>query len=289
MNYQMSNFTYCNLVHQANHDQSPKSVPLKLIIFPILSLILLVLISILYLTRCAPKAKCEGISTKNGNLFFIWNYDGKIAFEDIIEATEDFHIKYCIGTGAYGSLYKAHLPTGNIVALKKLQQMEAQNPSFYKSFCNEIKMLTEIHHKNIIKLYGFCLHNRCMFLVYQYIERGSLFYVLNNDEEATKLNWCKRVNIIKGMAQAFSYMHHDCIPPIVHRDVTSSNILLNSQLEAFVSDFGTARLLDTNSSNHTLVVGTYGYIAPGCLPWISVAVAGSRGLRSHGGLVGCLE
>ncbi|KAL2337396.1 hypothetical protein Fmac_011842 [Flemingia macrophylla] len=128
--------------------------------------------------------------------------------------------------------------------------MEAQNPSFEKSFHNEIKMLTEIHHKNIIKLFGFCLHNRCMFLVYEYMEGGSLFYVLNNDEEATKLNWCKRVNIIKGMTQALSYMHHDCILPIIHRDVTSSNVLLNSQLEAFVSDFGTARLLDTNSSNN---------------------------------------
>ncbi|KAL2337500.1 hypothetical protein Fmac_011946 [Flemingia macrophylla] len=131
---------------------------------------LTVLLSILYFTKCAPKAKCEGISTKNGNLFSIWNYDGKIAFEDIIEATEDFHIKYCIGTGAYGSVYKAHLPIGNIVALKKLHQMEAQNPSFDKSFRNEIKMLTEIRHKNIIKLYGFCLHNQCMFLVYQYME-----------------------------------------------------------------------------------------------------------------------
>nr|KYP41214.1 putative LRR receptor-like serine/threonine-protein kinase At4g08850 family [Cajanus cajan] len=130
------------------------------------------------------------------------------------------------------------------------------------NFRNEVKMLTEIRHKNIVKLHGFCLHNRCMFLVYQYMEKGSLFYVLNNDVEAKELNWSKRVNIIKGMAHALSYMHHDCTPPIIHRDVTSSNVLLNSQLEAFVSDFGTARLLDPDSSNQTLVVGTYGYIAP---------------------------
>ncbi|KAG2380526.1 MDIS1-interacting receptor like kinase [Vigna angularis] len=126
----------------------------------------------------------SGISTKNGDLFSIWNYDGKIAFEDIIEATEGFDLKYCIGTGAYGSVYRAQLPVDILV------------------------------------------------------------------------------NIIKGMAEALSYMHHDCSPPIVHRDVTSSNILLNSQLEAFVSDFGTSRLLDPDSSNQTLVVGTYGYIAP---------------------------
>jgi len=162
--------------------------------------------------------KCEGISTKNGDLFSIWNYDGKIAFEDIIKATEDFDIKYCIGTGTYGSVYRAQLPNGKIVALKKLHNMESQNPLFDKSFRNEVKMLTEIRHKNIVKLYGFCLHNRFMFLVYQYMERGSLFYILNNDVEAEELNWSKRVNVIKGIAEALSYMHHDCTPPIVHRD-----------------------------------------------------------------------
>ncbi|KAL2337494.1 hypothetical protein Fmac_011940 [Flemingia macrophylla] len=95
-------------------------------------------------SECTPKAKFERISTNKGNLFSIWNYDGKIASEDIIEATEDFHIKYCIGTGAYGSVYKAHLPVGNIVALKKLDQMEAQNPSFDKSFHNEIKIFRKV-------------------------------------------------------------------------------------------------------------------------------------------------
>ncbi|KAL2337509.1 hypothetical protein Fmac_011955 [Flemingia macrophylla] len=140
--------------------------------------------------------------------------------------------------------------------------MESHNPAFVKSFSNEVKMLTKICHRNIIKLHGFCLHNRCMFLVYQYMEKGSLFYVLNNDAEAKEFNWSMRVNVIKGVACALSYMHHDCIPPIIHRDVTSTNVLLNSQLEAIVSDFGTARLLDPDSSNQTLVAGAYGYIAP---------------------------
>ena len=114
-----------------------------------------------------------------------------------------------------------------------------------------------------MKLYGFCLHKRCMFLIYEYIERGSLFYVLSNDIEAKELNWKKRVNIIKGIANALSYLHHDCIPTIVHRDVTTSNILLNSEFEAFVADFGIARPLNPNSSNLTTLAGTYGYIAPG--------------------------
>ncbi|KAK7856492.1 mdis1-interacting receptor like kinase 2, partial [Quercus suber] len=208
------------------------------------------------------KTHAELKGTKNGNLFSIWNYDGNIAFEDIIEATEDFDIRYCIGTGGYGSVYKAQLPSGKVVALKKLHRLEAEDPNFDRSFKNEVKMLTEIRHRNIVKLHGYCLHKRCMFLIYEYMERGSLFCVLNNDVEAVELDWTKRVNIIKGISHAISYMHHDCISTIVHRDISSNNILLNSELEAFVSDFGTARLLDPNSSNQTLVAGTYGYIAP---------------------------
>ncbi|KAI4353870.1 hypothetical protein L6164_002793 [Bauhinia variegata] len=119
---------------------------------------------------------------------------------DIIQSTEDFDIKYCIGTGAYGSVNRAQLPSGKIVALKKLHRLESQEPCFDRSFHNEVKMLTEIRHRNIVKLYGYCLHN--------------------------------------------------------------SNILLHSELEAFVSDFGTARILDPDSSNQTPLVGTVGYIAP---------------------------
>ncbi|XVF60515.1 hypothetical protein PTKIN_Ptkin08bG0053600 [Pterospermum kingtungense] len=211
------------------------------------------------------KVKINPISIrtpKNGDIFSIWNYDGKIAYEDIIAATEDFDIRYCIGTGGYGSVYRARLPSGKVVALKKLHRLEAEEPAFDRSFKNEIKFLTEIRHRNIVKLYGYCLHKRCMFLIYQYMERGSLFCVLSDDAEAVELDWTKRVDIIKSTAYALSYLHYECTPIIVHRDISSNNILLNSDLEAFVSDFGTARILDPDSSNQTRLVGTCGYVAP---------------------------
>ncbi|QHO39035.1 uncharacterized protein DS421_4g125580 [Arachis hypogaea] len=190
--------------------------------------------------------------SKNGDIFSVWNYDGKIAFKDIIKATEDFDIRYCIGIGAYGSVYKAQLPSGR----------NSENLSFYKSFSNEVKVLTEIRHRNIIRLYGFCLHNSCMFLVYnscmflvyEYMEKGNLFYNLAIDEEAQELNW--------RTAFALTHMHHHCTPPIVHRDVTSTNVLLTSNLEVCLSDFGTAKLLSSDSSNQTLLAGTPRYVAP---------------------------
>ncbi|XP_017983254.1 PREDICTED: MDIS1-interacting receptor like kinase 2-like [Theobroma cacao] len=201
-------------------------------------------------------------STKNGDLFSIWNYDGKIAYEDIIAATNDFDIRYCIGTGRYGSVYRAQLPSGRVVALKKLHRLEAEEPALDRSFRNEIKFLTEVRHRNIVKLHGYCLHKRCMFLIYEYMERGSLFFMLSDDVQAVELDWAKRVNIIKSTAHALSYLHFECTRIIVHRDISSNNILLNLDLEAFVTDFGTARIIDPDSSNQTRLVGTYGYVAP---------------------------
>ncbi|XP_023544063.1 MDIS1-interacting receptor like kinase 2-like [Cucurbita pepo subsp. pepo] len=184
-------------------------------------------------SRSKKRVTHETKSNKHGNVFCIWDYDGKIAYDDIIEATEDFDIKYCIGTGGYGSVYRARLPNGKVVALKKLHTREAQETTLFKSFQNEVDMLKEIRHKNIIKLHGYCLHKRCMFLVYEYMERGSLFWVLSNDKEAVELDWKKRLNVIRRVSHALSYIHHDWITPIIHRDVTTSNILLDSNLEAF--------------------------------------------------------
>ena len=232
-------------------------------IFATLMLSIVVLGFLFHKRRIRKNQSIETTKVKNGDLFSIWDYDGVIAYQDIIRATEDFDIRYCIGTGGYGSVYKAQLPSGKVVALKKLHGWESENPAYLKSFENEVQMLSTIKHRNIVKLHGFCLHNRCMFLVYKYMERGSLFCMLRDEVEAVELDWVKRVNVVKGIANVLSYMHHDCSLPIIHRDISSNNILLDSNLEAFVSDFGTARLLDPDSSNQTLIAGTYGYIAPG--------------------------
>ncbi|KAM2668620.1 MDIS1-interacting receptor like kinase 2-like [Malus sylvestris] len=211
--------------------------------------------------------KCEqteegDMQPKEFELRTISIFDGKLFYEEIIKATEDFDDAYCIGRGGFGSVYKAKLPLDNLVAVKKLHTPSDGEWSTRKELLNEVKTLTEIRHRNIVKLYGFCSHSQHSFLVYEYLERGSLFSILDNDEEAKKLDWSKRLNIIKGVAHGLSYMHSDVSPPIVHRDISSKNILLDDEYEACISDFGTAKLLEINSSNWTAVAGTFGYVAP---------------------------
>ncbi|XP_058222202.1 MDIS1-interacting receptor like kinase 2-like [Rhododendron vialii] len=198
--------------------------------------------------------------SNNEDLFSISIYDGRAMYNDILKATNNFDAMYCIGKGGYGAVYKAKLPSDNTVAVKKLHPLSEKDDR--RGFLNEVRALTEIRHRNIVKLFGFYSHAQNSFLVYEYLERGSLASIFSNDKEAQQLDWLKRVNIIKGLANALSYMHHDCTPPIVHRDISSNNVLIDEEYEAHVSDFGTAKLLKLDSSNWSALAGTYGYVAP---------------------------
>ncbi|KAG9450191.1 hypothetical protein H6P81_010156 [Aristolochia fimbriata] len=204
----------------------------------------------------------EPPNTTTVDLFSVWNFDGLMVFEDIVKATENYDDIHCVGIGATGSVYEVKLPTGQVVAVKKLHSSDIHEQEQENSFTNEIRALTKLRHRNIVKFHGYCPHSRCNLLVYEYMDRGSLAAILRNSEAASELDWHKRINIIKGVAHALSYMHHDCRPPIVHRDVTSKNILLNSKFRPCISDFGTARFLEPGSSNSTPFSGTYGYVAP---------------------------
>ncbi|RWW70868.1 hypothetical protein BHE74_00021431 [Ensete ventricosum] len=205
----------------------------------------------------------EDNGNKEGSAFCVFSFDGRYAYKDIVAATQNFNEKYCIGSGAYGSVYRAELASGQMLAVKKIHLQEDETTSNEQSFQNEIHTLTQIRHRNIVKLYGFCSSARHKFLVYEYMERGSLGSLLRSEAAAAELDWVKRVNIVKDVARALSYMHHDCDQPIVHRDITTNNILLDSELKACVSDFGIARLLKPDSSNWSMLAGTYGYLAPG--------------------------
>jgi serine/threonine protein kinase len=186
-----------------------------------------------------------------------------MVYENIIEATEDFDEKYLIGEGGSGFVYKANLPSGQVVAVKKLHAEVDSEMNNFTAFTNEVKALTQIKHRNIVKLYGFCSHPRHSFVVYEFLEGGSLDNVMRLDTQATMFDWKKRVNVVKGVTNALYHMHHGCFPPIVHRDISSKNVLLDLDCEAYISDFGTAKILNIDAHNSTTFAGTYGYAAPG--------------------------
>ncbi|KAL7609352.1 hypothetical protein Lser_V15G11995 [Lactuca serriola] len=197
---------------------------------------------------------------ESGDYFSIISFDGAVVYDDILKATNNFDEAYSIGTGGYGTVYKAELQANNVVAVKKLHS-GSENVD-HNGFLNEVRALTNIRHRNIVKLYGYCSHVCHSFLIYEYLEKGSLGSILRSDVLAKELDWLKRVNIVKGVANGLAYMHHDCSPPIIHRDISIANILLDSDCEAHISDFGTSKLLKLDSSNWTAIAGTYGYIAP---------------------------
>uniref|UniRef100_A0A0E0HY50 non-specific serine/threonine protein kinase n=1 Tax=Oryza nivara TaxID=4536 RepID=A0A0E0HY50_ORYNI len=207
------------------------------------------------------KTSQQTTAIQRRDVFSVWNFDGKLAFEDITSATEDFNERHIIGAGGYGTVFKAQLQGGRLVAVKKLHPTEAEMTD-EKMFLNEIEVLMKIRHRSIVKLYGYCSHPHYKFLVYDYIDRGSLHVTLENEEVAKELDWPKRAAIVRDVAQAIYYLHHECNPPIIHRDITSNNILLDSAFKAYVSDFGTSRILKPDSSNWSELAGTYGYIAP---------------------------
>ncbi|XP_073226028.1 uncharacterized protein [Cicer arietinum] len=205
------------------------------------------------------------------NPFSIWYFNGRVVYQNIIEVTNNFDNKYCIGEGSFGNVYKVEMPGGQIFAVKKLKcDEENLDIKSIKTFKNEVEAMTETRHRNIVKLYGFCCKGMHTFLVYEYMDRGSLTDMLNDDKKALELDWYKRVDIVKGVASALSYMHHDCSPLLIHRDISSKNVLLSSNLEAHVSDFGTARFLKHDSPIWTSFAGTYGYAAPACRLYYSL-------------------
>ncbi|KAK3440770.1 hypothetical protein EUGRSUZ_B01034 [Eucalyptus grandis] len=230
--------------------------------FLLLSCTLIILVIVNHRQRWIIKRDNDE-QTNDLDFMQILSYDGKVFYDRIIEATEGFDSKYYVGEGAYGIVYKAEISKGQTVAIKQISSSEEDSEIVNLiPFEREIQALTNLRHRNIVKFYGFCSHVQRCFLVYEYMEGGSLRTTLSNDERAKEFQWDKRVNMVRGVADALSYMHHGCSPPLIHRDLTSNNILLDCDYEAHVSDFGTARLLRPDSSNWTAIAGTIGYIAP---------------------------
>ena len=176
-------------------------------------------------------------------------------------ATNNYAEDMKIGTGGFGAVYKGKLETGTLVAIKKaIVQGDGDN----KEFLNEVKILTKIHHKHIVKLLGCCLETKTPLLVYEYASNGTLAdHLHQTSKNGYVMGWDRRLAVATQTAEALSYLHRAASPPILHRDVKSTNILLDDNWDAKVGDFGVSRLLpDGDEHISTAVQGTLGYLDP---------------------------
>ncbi|KAM0843982.1 hypothetical protein ACQ4PT_057360 [Festuca glaucescens] len=195
----------------------------------------------------------------------------KVSFSehDILDCLDEDNV---IGSGASGKVYKAVLGNGEVVAVKKLWgaalKKDAENgdegSAADSSFDAEVRTLSKIRHKNIVKLLCCCTHDDSKLLVYEYMPNGSLGDVLHSSK-AGLLDWSTRYKIALDAAEGLSYLHQDCVPAIVHRDVKSNNILLDAEFSACVADFGVAKVVEVAGrapKSMSVIAGSCGYIAP---------------------------
>ncbi|KAD4384557.1 hypothetical protein E3N88_24725 [Mikania micrantha] len=172
-------------------------------------------------------------------------------------ATNDFQASEILGSGGFGSVYKAKLDDNLLVAVKKLDN---QSRDALKEFQTEVDILSKVQHPNIITLLGYCVYDETKLLVYELMQNGSLDTQLHGPSCGSNLTWYCRMKIALDTARGLEYLHEHCKPPIIHRDLKSSNILLDSRFNAKLSDFGLAVMDGTNKN--IKLSGTLGYVAP---------------------------
>ncbi|KAJ7944586.1 Leucine-rich receptor-like protein kinase family protein [Quillaja saponaria] len=179
--------------------------------------------------------------------------------DDVLDSLKEDNI---IGKGGAGIVYKGSMPNGDQVAVKRLPAM-SRGSSHDHGFNAEIQTLGRIRHRHIVRLLGFCSNHETNLLVYEYMPNGSLGEVLHG-KKGGHLHWDTRYKIAVEAAKGLCYLHHDCSPLIVHRDVKSNNILLDTSFEAHVADFGLAKFLQDSGTSECMsaIAGSYGYIAP---------------------------
>nr|TKW21118.1 hypothetical protein SEVIR_4G183700v2 [Setaria viridis] len=185
----------------------------------------------------------------------------RFSYKDLFHATDGFKNKNLLGQGGFGKVYKGLLPVSRLeVAVKRVSHESKQG---MKEFVAEIVSIGHLRHRNLVHLLGYCRRKGELLLVYEYMSNGSLDKYLHCEEDKPTLNWAQRFQIIKGVAYGLFYLHERWEKVVIHRDIKASNVLLDSEMNGRLGDFGLASLYDHGTDPQTThVVGTMGYLAP---------------------------
>ncbi|KAM7492786.1 hypothetical protein LguiA_035707 [Lonicera macranthoides] len=191
----------------------------------------------------------------------VMNRPRQFSYKELKSATKGFHSSRIIGHGAFGTVYKAYLMnTGTVSAVKRSKHSHEGKTEFLA----ELSIIACLRHKNLVQLQGWCIQKGELLLVYEFMANGSLDKVLYiENEQGNPLKWHHRYNIAVGLASVLTYLHQECEQQVIHRDIKAGNIMLDSNFNPRLGDFGLARLMDHDKSPvSTLTAGTMGYLAP---------------------------
>ncbi|KAL1558968.1 LRR receptor-like serine/threonine-protein kinase rpk2 [Salvia divinorum] len=223
----------------------------------VFSVFLALVILFFYTRKWKPRSRVSGTARKE---VIVFNDIGvPLTFENVVRATGSFNASNCIGNGGFGATYKAEIAPGHLVAIKRLAVGRFQG---VQQFDAEIKTLGRLRHPNLVTLIGYHASETEMFLIYNYLPGGNLEKFIQ-ERSSRAVDWRILHKIALDIARALAYLHDQCVPRVLHRDVKPSNILLDDEYNAYLSDFGLARLLGTSETHATTgVAGTFGYVAP---------------------------
>uniref|UniRef100_A0A6N2N859 non-specific serine/threonine protein kinase n=1 Tax=Salix viminalis TaxID=40686 RepID=A0A6N2N859_SALVM len=180
-------------------------------------------------------------------------------YEELAMGTDNFSNANLLGQGGFGYVHKGLLANGTVVAIKQLKSGSRQGE---REFQAEIEIISRVHHRHLVSLVGYCITGSQRMLVYEFVPNDTLEFHLHGNGRPT-MSWSTRMKIAVGAAKGLTYLHEDCQPKIIHRDIKAANILIDQSFEAKVADFGLAKYsLDTETHVSTRVMGTFGYMAP---------------------------